>query len=854
MGPAPGPESTTTTTSRQSYNDMISDIEAMAEDLEAAALALLNSKLLTWRAQFKDSSTSKDSLSSKDSSSSEDSLRYNQTVGEENQTLGEENQTIGEVIQAFGEATQTIGEVTLEGPTGITIVKMLMPADFPGFSVDPSIPGSGLVIKISDLSDISDITQDVEAEIEVPRIAYNKLEQMGSDPIMFITVMNASSYGSYTWDDPKDRKPVANMLMSISFMVANRYVSMQDLDPPITFTMPWAENSTQCSYWDTEVLMWSFNGVWNDGDGSDYLRCAARHLTLFAALEEVVFGGGETPITPSPTSAPVISRAQSFSGRQVTSCSHLDLLSSERLEKIGKRDGWATRPPAIVFWILCGLTVFLLILSVLKSQSMETWRDKNFLTTDLRFDSLKMQMEGEDGIAQMKEIARFTKKICSDGFSQGVRDYFSRASVENWLTYQARLSRDDFRIALVVDGDTIPWVSGDRLADMRSDIMPVFEKFFLKSGFFQRLGIMFVMTNSYIRSIWQIHLSVPCILELCSLTAAWPSALMFSALYLQATGEVVAFDCDSEQSEQLDAGGKIRCMFLGWLICVLATLPLLAFSFMSKRSFTYKDGWTKSDEDAWILKRRCVDFLLYFILFCYIGLCILIVMSFLANESEADEEKFFFFVGLWAVWHFIGCPLLLSCLQAIMAPIVFKKDNDFVEHVLSSLGLDHLLFQCDVEMKEAQVPQQNAASPAGSARQEPRPPYAVLQAATHNAQPSDPALRDIGRANQPNFREGTGLSDPPVAPQGMCNYCTPFDSCSGSPNPAPDVQVNREFPPAPVTAPRPSAFTAPPEDDRALLDVPLQPDVLDVMFNDSALDNACEAALPITRRSIGGRK
>eukprot|EP00930_Biecheleria_cincta_P002093 TRINITY_DN103139_c0_g1_i1.p1 TRINITY_DN103139_c0_g1~~TRINITY_DN103139_c0_g1_i1.p1 ORF type:complete len:1298 (-),score=178.68 TRINITY_DN103139_c0_g1_i1:43-3936(-) len=141
-------------------------------------------------------------------------------------------------------------------------------------------------------------------------------------------------------------------------MVAGTWVSVQDLDEPIQFSLRVnSSNEVFCAFWDEQRRSWSDKGVETLGrDAHGSLQCSSTHLTLFGA----VAGGFVRALL----------------------CSQASLLSKDGLVAIGRGD-WAMRVDAALLWLVLmlegGLLLIAVVLDMRRSRELQ-WTDEHFLT------------------------------------------------------------------------------------------------------------------------------------------------------------------------------------------------------------------------------------------------------------------------------------------------------------------------------------------------------------------------------------------------------------------------------------------------------------------------------------------
>lgn len=141
-------------------------------------------------------------------------------------------------------------------------------------------------------------------------------------------------------------------------VVAGTWVSVQDLDEPIQFSLPLNSSiEAYCAFWDEQRHSWSDKGVETLGrNAQGFLQCSSTHLTLFGAV----------------TSGFV----------NALLCSQATLLSRNGLAAIGRGD-WAMRVDALLLWLLLllegGLFLIAVVLDVRRSRQLH-WTDEHFLS------------------------------------------------------------------------------------------------------------------------------------------------------------------------------------------------------------------------------------------------------------------------------------------------------------------------------------------------------------------------------------------------------------------------------------------------------------------------------------------
>ncbi|CAE7670489.1 unnamed protein product [Symbiodinium sp. CCMP2592] len=377
------------------------------------------------------------------------------------------------------------------------------------------------------------------------------------------------------------------------------------------------------------------SGVW----------CATLHLSIFGAFVDILLD-----------------------------CTNANMLSQEGLREIVERRGWWMRPPALGLWLLLASSLLLVALGRLSDARVHRsgfWRDDYFLT-DLPTRRMRSKMHrsntpspkaasGATAAASYRQMLKGSKATFAGKFRE-------RVLSQNTL-WEASLSCKLLSSSIEKhiwghDG----WIQGSMALEKSPQLKEL--AITLDEG----LPRAFLSVHaSRLRPFWTALLSSHPVYELsmCDLhmTAVKRAkiimdcllgSLAFVALFFSVDGTAVAARSPAECP--IDQGSFLWYTFVAMFSVLLNLVPRSLEVSLAQRSFVQESRayrrwqlWRRSFKDAsfWVLS------------LAFSLLHLLVILAFLANLSEGDENKWMFTFGVVLLRKLVVVPLLASLLSGL---------------------------------------------------------------------------------------------------------------------------------------------------------------------------------------------
>lgn len=280
-------------------------------------------------------------------------------------------------------ALQGGGDASLDQDNGTTVLVQRLSAAAPpegaAGGVEVNVPGTQVQVRLPGA-----LVQGLDlTDVALAVTAFNSTVQVktGSSYVSEGSVIEAA-----------EGVAEVQTILSVSLVTVSNtsYIHVDHLSAPILVVLP-ANFSAglSCSSWDETNLVWTSRGLTSGGSPGGQLVCATTHLTLFAAI-----------------------------WRGITStimCSQALLLTEEGIKELLEPD-WLLTTGALMFWVLMGVLVLLLLVSIALDCSRRCrggWTDEYFLIPMQGGEENAEEEAAEEGDDESKKRCCFVACCCS---------------------------------------------------------------------------------------------------------------------------------------------------------------------------------------------------------------------------------------------------------------------------------------------------------------------------------------------------------------------------------------------------------------------------------------------------------
>ena len=149
------------------------------------------------------------------------------------------------------------------------------------------------------------------------------------------------------------------------------------------------------------------------------------------------------------------------------------------------------------------------------------------------------------------------------------------------------------------------------------------------------------------------------------------SSLLVVALFFQGDGQGLSADSDDQCSEQFERSLFVQ-LAIGVLSQPIVILPYYVFQAGMQRTVQYCDQWDERAKKKALSIRNIRYRVIWFMGWTYVGVCLLFLMSFLANVSEKDHWDFIRASSARLLDDFLFFPLCTAFFATIGAVVLHR--------------------------------------------------------------------------------------------------------------------------------------------------------------------------------------
>lgn len=396
-----------------------------------------------------------------------------------------------------------------------------------------------------------------------------------------------------------------------------------------------------CVFWNEQLNTWSSDGVYlGAGPSPDgTVLCKTNHLSIFGLLLQDILKQFE--------------------------CINVKIFSSDTMwESL-----WWTSPAAVIVW--CMLVFMAGMLSFFMwtdARNRSLWRDEFFLA------ELVTQEKAEPGMCLLCWLAATTMKrnmralvhaLCGlsrrrpslDDLQAYVMVTCMRARMSSRSGLSPRtISEHIWNSAGYVHGDVAQLHSKAlkvKAQGLKRELYSVMQEV-RKGGVFKNAACLLRAEHPML-SPSRFTIEITAAKQFILFVSAFLGSLCVCVLYFHVTGGALSRRSSESCQRGLHFG---RVIAIGVVSTFVAAVPAVAAHQLSHRHFLNAAHWDEKTKQAQVRLWRTADVVVRFYEVCYCGLCLYVVIAFLADLSDADQIRFTVTFATILVRWFIGMPLL----------------------------------------------------------------------------------------------------------------------------------------------------------------------------------------------------
>lgn len=500
----------------------------------------------------------------------------------------------------------------------------------------------------------------------------------------------------------------AALSINLASATSGKYVHVEGLVDPIILTFPVnASAGIICAFWDEEESRWSQRGMQQDGgNASSLLTCSTTHLTLFAAI------AGEI--------------------KKTIMCAQTMALSRQSLAALGVGN-WFLRWDACMLWLLILLHAGL-ITAAFCSNGLFHWSDKQFLcctghhSHEVIFDRCAAPAGGMwSGCAALRTewlievcgvTSHFLVNSCTtmcqfvapeDGEQRTsmMRSLVSRllaVSLQYQTSATLQMDIEDVQFVTMCRRKLLKRIGNQEMLDAWYAPQPAWEvprenanakQVHQFDCLAQRVGqhldqhVWAVSCNN--RAIWKLALVLlrsqmpwlavfrfsifmPASMRGLLLSCRLFGAMLVISIFFQTSGQALVVS--SNQNCEEDPKGIVellaQCLVIGLGSLIIARIPVCILARLRSRQFRFYESDNVSDMERQLRVWRYRDVLIWVFGLSYLAICILFLMTFLANIDAGDATEWKIAVSLELLSEFILVPSVVALFLLAVTKLTSK--------------------------------------------------------------------------------------------------------------------------------------------------------------------------------------
>lgn len=497
----------------------------------------------------------------------------------------------------------------------------------------------------------------------------------------------------------------AALSINLASASSRKYVHVEGLLEPIILTFPVnASPGIVCAYWDEEESRWSQRGMQQvGGNASSLLTCSTTHLTLFAAI------AGEV--------------------KKTIMCAQTMALSKQSLAALGVGN-WFLRWDACMLWLLILLHVGL-ITAAFCLDDLFYWSDDQFLCCtghhahEAIFDRCAAPSGGMwSGCAALRtewlvELCGFTSHflvnscatICqfvapedSEQRTSVMRSFLSRVlatSLQNQTSATLQMDIEDVQFVTMCRRKLLKHTEHQETWDalyapQHAWEVPTDKKLIHQFDcLVQKVGqhldqhvwaisrddsgtwkVAFALLRSQSPwlAVFRFSIFMPASMRGLLLSCRLFGAMLVISLFFQTSGQALVVSSDQNCEE--DPKGIVellaQCLVIGLGSLIIARIPVCILARLHSRQFRFYESENVPDRERQLRVWRHRDVVIWIFGVSYLAICILFLMTFLANIDAGDATEWKIAVSLELLSEFILVPTVAALFLLVATKLTSK--------------------------------------------------------------------------------------------------------------------------------------------------------------------------------------